>query len=124
MMEKESTIEITEAMAPLAPKEQLGIYKLVRWTWYKKQMAIQKSTTIIDSVRGITQVSLPDFNTHSLLACLAESPLPLTYETIRDQLDSDIGDLLFDELQKVTGVTGKEKADFSEQPGLEKLTLG
>jgi len=123
-MEKEKTVEITKEMAPLAPENQLGVYKLHRWTWYAKQSVIQKATTIIDAGKGITQVSMPEFNTHMLLECLSEAPFEITYETVRDELDANVGDILFIELQELNGVTPGEKRDFTEPPGSVKIILG
>ena len=123
MLEKEKTIEFTREMAPYAPEEHLGVYKIRRWNWMEKQVVLQKATTIIDQDKGMVDTNIIDYNAHMLLQCVTESPFELTFENIRE-MDPDIADTLYDELQILNNVTGAEKKDFSEQRVSVNLTHG
>ena len=117
MLDKEKTVEITAENAPFAPEEELGVYKLKRWSWYEKQMCLQRATIIIDAAKGMVETPMPDYNTHMLLMCLIESPLKLTGDHAVDferfkTLDADVGDLLFLTAQSINMITAEEKKDF------------
>ena len=117
MLEKEKTVEITAEKAPYAPEEQLGVYKLKRWTWYEKQVCMQRATTIIDASKGLVNTPIPVYNTHMLIMMITESPLNLpedpdqAFEVLKE-LDADVGDILFQAIQSINMITPGEKADF------------
>lgn len=117
MLEKEKIVEITAKEAPYAPEEQLGVYKLRRWTWYEKQVCMQRATKIIDAKKGMVETPMPDYNTHMIVMCLVESPLNLpedpnlAFEVIKN-LDADVGDLVFQAGQSINMITPGEKEDF------------
>ena len=116
-LEKEKTVEITAADAPFAPEEELGVYKLKRWTWYEKQVCMQRATTIIDAKKGMVETPMPEYNTHMLIMTLVESPLKLTGDPDVDferfkTLDADVGDLLFQAASSINMITPEEKKDF------------
>jgi len=103
-------------MAPHAPENQIGIYKLKRWTWYEKQIALRRATIILDSEKGISETPLQDFNLHMLNVCLIEAPFGRgdLKEDIKNikQLDVDVGDRLQDVCQELNEITRGEKAGF------------
>jgi len=116
-LEREKTVEITAENAPYAPAEELGTYKLKRWTWYEKQLCMSRATTIIDAKQGIVNTPMQDFNTHMVIMCLTKSPLELTGDPELDferfkNLDVDVGDMLFKAAQGLNSFTKEEKADF------------
>lgn len=117
MLETEIIVEITEADAPYAPKEQLGSYKLRRWTWYEKQVCLNRASEVLDAKKGLVRTPMPDYNSHMLLITLRESPLNLTgkpevdIEKIRT-LDAELGDILFEAATNLNTVTPEEKEDF------------
>lgn len=115
--EKEKTVTITAEKAPFAPEEELGTYKLKRWTWYEKQECMARATKILDAKLGMVETPMPDFNTHMVIMCLVESPLKLdedpmiAFERIKN-LDVDVGDMLFKAAQALNMYTQEQKADF------------
>ena len=129
MLEKEKIIEITAREAPYALEEQLGTYKLKRWTWYEKQVCMQRATTIIDAKQGLIETPMPDYNTHMVIMCLVESPLKLTGDPNLDfemmkNLDADVGDILFQAAGSMNTITPEEKKDFLPQPESTKTIPG
>ena len=117
MIEKEKIIEITEENAPGAPEAQLGVYKIRRWTWYEKQVCLNRSSIIIDATKGMVQTPMPDYNAHMVLITLSEAPFELSGDPMKDvelikQLDPDVGDLLFEAATALNTVSKEEKEDF------------
>lgn len=117
MLEKEKTVEITAVDAPFAPEGELGIYKLKRWTWYEKQLCMQRATIIIDAKKGLVRTPMPDYNTHMILLTLVESPLDLTEDPLLDfevikKLDADVGDMIFEAAQSINMFDKEKKEDF------------
>jgi hypothetical protein len=127
-LERERTVEITREIAPYAPEDQLGTYELKRWTWYEKQMCLQRATTIIDAKRGMVETPMPDYNVHMLYICLVRGPFKRIdlKEDLKKlkALDPDVGDLLFEVLQELNSITQEEKAGFTEPPDSETPTPG
>lgn len=125
---REKTVEITEEMAPHAPKKQLGTYKLKRWTWYEKQLCMQRATIIIDAQKGMVETPMVDYNTHMVNLSLVEAPfkrkdLKEDLKQLRN-LDPDVGDVLFKVVSELNTITQGEKTDFTEPPGSEEPTPG
>ena len=117
MLEKEKTLEITAEDAPMAPEEQLGTYKLQRWTWYEKQVCLNRASIILDAKKGLIKTPMPDYNAHMVLITLRESPLEMTGDHAADvevikALDPDVGDLLYEAATDMNAVTPEEKKDF------------
>lgn len=125
---RNKTVEITAEMAPHAPKKQLGEYKLKRWSWYEKQLCMQRATIIIDAQKGLMETPMVDYNTHMVNLSLVEAPfkrkgLKEDLKQIQD-FDPDVGDILFKVASELNTITQGEKADFTEPPGPEDLTPG
>ena len=125
---REKTVEITKKMAPHAPKKQLGTYKLKRWTWYEKQLCMQRATIILDAEKALVETPMVDYNTHMVNLSLVEAPfkrkdLKESLKAIQN-LDPDVGDILFKAVSELNTITKGEKADFTEPPGSEELTPG
>jgi hypothetical protein len=117
MLEKEKTLEIKAEEYPGAPEDQLGVYKLRRWTWYEKQVCLNRASTVIDATKGLVQTPMPEYNAHMVLITLKEAPFELSGDPEKDvelikQLDPDIGDLLFDAATELNTVSQVEKEDF------------
>ena len=114
---REATVVITSDMAPFAPEEQLGEYKLKRWSWYEKQGVITRSSEIIDDVRGIVQMKIEDYYAEMLFVTIRAYPegLPWSLKFIKAKLDPDGGDILRDEGRDLNGLTDKERKLFLQQ---------
>jgi len=112
MFEKERTIEITREEAPYAPDDEIGEYKLKRWTWFQKQQAMEKAATVIDAEKQLAELSMPKYNIQMFLTCISKAPFEVTEEKLHE-LDEDIGDRLFLEFQTLNTVGGGQKKDFS-----------
>jgi len=111
MFEKERTLEVTRKTAPYAPEEQLGTYRLRRWTWFEKQQVLEKAAKIIDAAKGIVETSISTFNLNLMLVCITEAPGGVSEKTIKE-LDESIGDLLFTELQSLNNLPQEAITDF------------
>lgn len=117
MLDKETTIEITAETLPNAPEEQLGVYELKRWTWYEKQVCLNRASIVIDAKKGLVKTPMPDYNAHMVLITLRESPLEMTGDPALDiekikNLDPEVGDLLFRAATAINVITPEEKEDF------------
>lgn len=125
---REKAVEITKELAPYAPKKQIGTYKLKRWSWYEKQLCMQRATIIHDAQKGMVETPMMDYNTHMLNICLVEMPfkrksLKEDLKAIRE-LDPDVGDALLKTCTELNTITPGEKADFTGPPGSENPTPG
>ena len=124
---RESTLDITKEMAPFAPEEQLGEYKLKRWSWYEKQGVVARSSEIVDPERGIVRMKIQDYYAEMLFVITRAYPKGLeeswSIAYIKTELDPDVGDLLRDEGRDLNGLTDKEKKLFLLPLEPEKDTL-
>ena len=121
-------------MAPFAPEEQLGEYKLRRWSWYEKQGVVARSSEIIDPERGIVRMAIQDYYAEMLLIIIRVYPEALradeeakreqlwSIEYIKTKLDPDVGDLLRDVGRDINGLTDKEKKLFLQPSEQEEDT--
>ena len=116
MFEKERTIEIIRKEAPYAPDDELGEYKLKRWTWFQKQQAMEKAATIIDAEKKLAELSMSKYNIQMFLTCIIKAPFEVTEEKLHE-LDEDVGDRLFNEFQTLNSVGKEKKKDFLSPPG-------
>ena len=133
--EREATVNITKEDAPFAPEEQLGEYKLRRWSWYEKQGVVARASEIIDPERGIVRMAVQDYYAEMLFVITRVYPeaLKADEETEREQLwsieyiktalDPDVGDLLRDVGRDLNGLTDKEKKLFLQQSARKGDTL-
>jgi len=114
---REAIVVITRDMAPFAPEEQLGEYKLKRWTWYEKQGVISRSSEIIDDKRGIVRMKIEDYYAEMLFVTIEAYPegLPWSLKFIKTKLDPDVGDILRDEGRDLNGLMEKERKLFLQQ---------
>lgn len=124
MSSREIEIEITREKAPFAPDEELGVYKVVRWTWRQKQEAIMRGSKVLDRDRGLIELDLIDFQVEQIISCV-KPPKGLTLDKDRmDQLDTDVGDLLLEACRRVNGTTLSERASFLEPSEPKENTPG
>ena len=116
MFEKEKTVEITKAKAPYAPDEQLGVYKLVRYSWYEKQGVVDRSTEIISAEMGIVKTSPQDFWAEALTVMVREHPegLPWDINYVKTKMDADLGSILVKAAQELTEIPLKDQTSFLE----------
>ena len=134
---REATVNITKENAPYAPEEQLGEYKLKRWSWYEKQGVVGRASQIIDVERGIVVMQLPDYYAEMLFVIVRVYPEALkadeeekekkkqlwSIDYIKTELDPDVGDLLRDAGRDLNGLTEKEKKIFLQLSEQSKDTL-
>jgi len=122
MFEKEITIEITKEKAPFAPEEQLGIYKLIRYTWFEKQGVVERATEIISAEMGIVKTSATNFWAEALVVLVHEYPegLPWNIDYVKTKLDADIGSELVKAAQKLTDIPIQAKRSFLEPSDKDK----
>lgn len=125
MSSRELEIEITEKEAPYAPKEELGIYKIRRWTFREKQDATMRASKILDADKGLVEMNVIDFQMEQMLSCIKppEGLELLTRENV-ETLDVDVGDILLDACRKVNATTTAERKGFLEPSAAEKVTPG
>lgn len=118
----EDTVEITREEAPFAPENQLGTYKLKRWTWYEKQAAVTNASEIIDAERGLVRLRVEDYFAGMLYATVREYPegIEWTIDFIKGGLDVDVGDVLRDVGKDLNGLSDKERKLFLQQSDAEK----
>jgi len=111
---REATVIITKDLAPFAPEEQLGEYKLKRWTWYEKQGVITRSSEIVDEKRGIVRMKIEDYYAEMLFVTIHTYPEGLSWSLkfIKTEHDPDVGDILRDEGRDLNGLMDKEKKLF------------
>ena len=124
MLDREKTVEITKELAPYAPEEQIGEYKLRRWSWFEKQGATERSTQIIDAGKGIVHTSITDYYSEALCVIVREAPKDLTWDInfIKNELDANVGDILRDAMRTIIELPSKNR--FLEQSEPELDTLG
>ncbi len=121
---REATVNITKENSPYAPEEQLGEYKLRRWSWYEKQGVVARASEIIDPDKGIVRMAVQDYYAEMLFVIIRVYPETLkadeeakreqlwSIEYIKTALDPDVGDLLRDAGRDLNGLTDKEKKLF------------
>jgi hypothetical protein len=120
MLSRELEIEITEKEAPYAPEEELGIYKVRRWTFREKQDATMRASKILDADKGMVEMNIIDFQMEQIMICVTPPEgFELTRERI-ETLDVDVGDILLDECRKVNGMTTGERRAFLQPTDEEK----
>ena len=126
MLEIERDVEITRELAPFAPENQLGIYHIRRWTWYEKQGAFEKASTIIDAKKGLIQVKLNDLYAEMMAVSVRRAPEGLEWnvDLIKTELDADVGDTLREICREINGLTDNEKSGFLSPSEPEKDTPG
>jgi len=113
---RELEITFTKERAPLAPENQLGVYKLRRWSWTEKQRAIQTATTSIDKERGIIAWDTTIYYEQMLLITVRKSPDGFEWNPENlSILDPDIGDALQQGCLTVNTISGQEKTTFLGQ---------
>jgi len=122
MFEKEKTVEITKAEAPYAPPEQLGVYKLVRYSWYEKQGVVDRSTEIISAERGIVVTSPQNFWAEAVAVMVREYPkgLPWGIDYVKNELDADLGTKLVKAAQELVEIPIVDQTSFLEPSGKDK----
>jgi len=115
MSSRELEVEITREIAPYAPEEELGVYKVSRWTWRQKQEAMMKASKVLDQTRGLVEMDLIDFQVEQILTCIVPPEgLILDRERV-NRLDADVGDILLGACRNVNGTTISERTNFLEQ---------
>ena len=131
--EREATVNITQEDALFAPEEQLGEYKLRRWSWYEKQGVVARASEIIDPDKGIVRMAIQDYYAEMLFIIVRVYPEALkadeetkrkqlwSIDYIKTELDPDVGDLLRDAGRDINGLTDKEKKLFLLLSGPEKV---
>ena len=131
--EREATVNITQEDALFAPEEQLGEYKLRRWSWYEKQGVVARASEIIDPGKGIVRMAVQDYYAEMLFVIVRVYPEALkadeetkrkqlwSIDYIKTELDPDVGDLLRDAGRDINGLTDKEKKLFLLLSGPEKV---
>lgn len=121
-MEIEKELEITEKDAPTSLSEQLGTYHLRRWTWYEKQQAVARATTIIDESKALVSMPVADYYAEMMAVTVRKAPDGIEWGVnfIKSGLDPMIGDILRDACRDLNGLTDLEKRLFLEQSELEK----
>ena len=114
---REAIVIIDRDKAPFAPENQLGEYKLKRWSWYEKQGVISRSSEIIDDKRGIVRMQIQDYYAEMLFVTIYAYPkdLPWSLKFIKTELDPDVGDILRDEGRDLNGLMEKERKLFLQQ---------
>lgn len=124
--------------APYAPEEELGTYKIKRWTWREKQEAMMRSSTILDETKGLLQMDLIDFQVEQILVCVTppeslidslpveegEDEKPMWDKERVNIIDADIGDILLAACRKVNGTTLSERSSFLEPSASTENTPG
>jgi len=91
-----------------------------------KRLGFGQQNTLLDQISRITVKgqdieSSPlygELRTLVVLKCLVEAPFPITEEFIRDELDMQLGQFIFEEIDKFNTFK-KEKNDLSEVAGKE-----
>ncbi len=112
MFDNERTVTITREEAPHASDDELGEYKLKRWTWLQKQQAMEKAANVIDVENQVAEISMSKYNIQMFLICIVEAPWGEVNEEKLHELDEDVGDRLFNEFQTLNSVAKKKKKDF------------
>ena len=129
----EKEIVITREKAPYAPEDQIGKYVFKRWTWRQKTEAQLEASEIIDEKKGILKLNLADYFTARIRRCIKEAPPGLYEETERGKevtaakingLDPDVGDIVRDAVDELTGPTPEEKTAFLGQSDRGSSTPG
>ena len=112
MFETEKTIEVTREEAPYAPDDEIGEYKLKRWTWFQKQQAMEKAANVIDAEKQVAELSMSKYNIQMFLTCIVAAPWGEVNEEKLHKLDEDVGDRLFNEFQTLNSVAKRKVKDF------------
>lgn len=124
MSSREFEVEITEKIAPYAPKEELGIYTATRWTWREKQEAVMRSSETLDVEKGLIKMDLIDFQAEQIMSCI-KPPNGLILDKERmAKIDPDVGDILLEAVRKVNGTTLAERKAFLEKSDSTEDTPG
>lgn len=124
MSSKEVEVEITKEIAPFAPEEELGVYKVSRWTFRQKQTAVMKASTVLDADKGLIEMDLIEFQVQQILSCTVP-PEGHEWNVERvNKFDPDVGDALLTACRKVNGVTLSEKKGFLRPSDAAKDTPG
>jgi hypothetical protein len=124
MSSRELKFDVTEKEAPYAPKEELGIYKVRRWSFREKQDATMRASKILDADKGLVEMNVIDFQMEQILVCVTP---PEGFELTRERvetIDPDVGDILLDACRKVNATTTAERKGFLEPSAAEKVTPG
>ena len=124
MSAREIEVEITKKTAPYAPKEELGVYKIKRWTWREKQEAIMRASTTLDEEKGLIEMNVIDFEVEQVLTCVTPPEGFILDKDRVNRFDPDVGDALLEACRKVNGTTLSERKAFLEQSDSEKNIPG
>jgi len=125
-----STNEVNEKpltfVAPTAPKAQLGEYTVKRWTWYESQNASDRAAerTVVKGQIVNIQTPLNRYYAEMMAVTLRKAPkifkwkeggkdkLDQRLSFIKNELDSEVGDIIRYMCTTVNGMTAAEKKSF------------
>jgi len=121
IFEHERTITIKKDEAPWAPKEELGEYRIKRWSWFDKQKALGESAIVIDAKKGEAILDIAEYYARMMkLSVTPPGKVKWNLERIR-KLDPEVGTILRDHCREINGLTWEEKRGFlkpSDQKGV------
>jgi len=124
IFEREKAVTITKEEAPWAPKEELGEYKLTRWTWFDKQKALADSAIIVDEQKGDAVLDVAEYYAR-MMKFTVSPPKNLKWDLERiKKLDPNVGTILTTHCRDVNGLTWEEKRGFLEPSDQKKVIHG
>ena len=124
IFEHERDVTITKDEAPWAPKEELGEYKIKRWSWFDKQKALIESAIVIDAKKGEAFLDIAEYYSRLIKSTVTPpGESDWTLERIKE-LDPEIGTILRDHCREVNGLTWEEKRGFLKPSDQKKATPG
>jgi len=124
IFEHEREITISKEEAPWAPDEELGKYKIKRWSWFEKQKTLANSAIIIDEAKGDAVLDIAEYYAR-MIQFTVIPPENLTWNLERvKKLDPNIGTILRDHCREINGLTWEEKRGFLKPSDQAKDTPG
>jgi len=124
IFEHEREITISKKEAPWAPDEELGKYKLKRWSWFNKQKTLAESAIVIDEKKGDAILDIAEYYARMIKCSVTPlGDIEWTLERVKN-LDPEIGTILRDQCREINGLTWEEKRGFLKPSDQEKATPG
>lgn len=98
--------------APYIEDELTGIYLAKRWSWRQKQQAMFNATQVVNKEKGLMQYDVLDSQMWQVIYCITPPEGVILNEAFMENIDVDLGSILFYASQVVNGLSLEEQNRF------------